>query len=282
MATTFKQTIARDPSTLMIVDALNLAFRYKHAKQLDFLEDYMKTVDSLARSYKAGKVVLACDSGSSWFRKEILPEYKEHRKEKFEEQSDEEKEFFILFFEEFNRVMESYAESDIYPLFRFKKTEADDIAAYLVKHRKKFDINKVWLISSDRDWDLLVDSDVSRFSYVTRKEVTEENWDTHYDFTRDQYISIKCLQGDSGDNVPGVDKIGPKTALKLLDQYGTAYDVAANLPINSKYVYIQNLNKFGMDNILRNYKLMDLIEFCEDAIGPENCKIIESRMMEYK
>jgi 5'-3' exonuclease len=269
---TFTETEA---STLMIVDALNLAFRYKHSGAKDFVEDYCRTVDSLKRSYKASKVIIVCDQGSSSYRKAIYPEYKQNRKDKYDEQTEVEALAFELFFKEFNKTMDNIE----YPLLRFDKCEADDIAAYIVSKRKKF--NNIWLVSSDRDWDLLIDENVSRFSYVTRKEVTLNNWGTHYDCTPEEYISIKCLTGDSGDNITGVDKVGPVKAKELVSKYGTAYDVAACLPITSKYKYIANLNEFGEDNIIRNYRLMDLVTHCEEALGPENVLAIDNVLKDY-
>ena len=62
--------------------------------------------------------------------------------------------------------------------------------------------------------------------------------------------------------------------LEIRSKYDTAYDVYANLPINSKYKYIQNLNSFG-DQLLINYELMDLLTYCEEAIGEENIKEID-------
>jgi 5'-3' exonuclease len=162
--------------------------------------------------------------------------------------------------------------SELYPLLRFDKVEADDIAAYVTSKLPK--TATIWLISSDKDWDLLVNDRVSRFSYVTRKETTIDNWDEHYDCTPEQYISIKCLTGDSGDNIKGVEGIGPKRAADLVKQYGSAFDIVADLPINSKYKYIQSLNSSG-DTILLNYQLMDLVTYCEDAIGEDNIKIID-------
>ena len=139
-----------------------------------------------------------------------------------------------------------------------------------------YGINEIWLISSDRDYDLLVQHKVSRFSYVTRKEVTIENWAEHYSVSQEEYISMKCLMGDSGDNVPGVPKIGPKTAQKLIEQYGSTMDIAASLPLPGKYVYIKNLNDFWQANLLRNYQLMDLVTFCDDALGSDNIKEIKN------
>lgn len=280
MAKTFQTMSSYDPETLMIVDSLNLAFRYKHSGALKFVDDYRRTVDSLRKSYNAGKLVMACDSGASSYRKNLYPLYKQNRKDKQEQQTPEEEVEFQLFFEEFNRVMESY-EGSPYPLFRFPGVEADDVAAYIVKHRRHYPIKKIVLISSDRDWDLLVAEDVMRFSYVTRKETTLENWYTHYDCDPEEYISIKCLQGDSGDNVPGVDKVGPKRAAELVKTYGSTYDIIANMPLPGKYQYINNLNKFGKEALMLNYQLMDLLEFCDEAVGAENSQTIENTLKDY-
>jgi 5'-3' exonuclease len=136
-------------------------------------------------------------------------------------------------------------------------------------------------MSSDKDWDLLIDDNVSRFSYVTRKEITKENWAEHYDYELDDHISIKCLSGDSGDSIPGVPGIGPVKARDLVNKYGTAYDIAGNLPIDSKYKYIANLNTFGAEGIILNYRLMDLVTHCDEALGEDNCIQIDSMLGEY-
>jgi 5'-3' exonuclease len=279
MATSFKQIATMDPNTIMIVDALNLAFRYKHSGAKEFVDDYLRTVDSLRKSYKAGKVIIACDQGSSSYRKAIHPEYKQNRKDKYDLQTPEEAQAFEDFFKEFNRVMDMYIEVGDYPLLRFDKCEADDIAAYIVgKYHKS---HTIWLMSSDKDWDLLVNTNVSRFSYVTRKEITLENWNEHYEYAPDDHISIKCLTGDAGDNIPGVPGIGPKKAHALVQEFGSTYDIIANLPIASRYKHIASLNDFGANNLLRNYKLMDLVTHCAEALGDENCKTIDEKLGKY-
>ena len=89
MAKDFDRIREMSDSTLMIVDGLNLAFRYLHAKSTQFVDDYIRVVDSLKKSYKAGKVIIVCDKGSSSYRKSIYPDYKANRKEKFENQTEE-------------------------------------------------------------------------------------------------------------------------------------------------------------------------------------------------
>lgn len=170
--------------------------------------------------------------------------------------------------------------SSVFPLLRFDKVEADDLAAYICKKLNTLNIQDIWLISSDKDYDLLVNENISRFSYVTRKETTLSNWNEHYDYDPEDHISIKCLMGDTGDNIKGIEGIGPKRAHELVNTYGTALDLYANLPITSKYKYIKALNDSG-DTIPLNYQLMDLLSFCEDAIGEANIIEIEKVLDNY-
>jgi 5'-3' exonuclease len=274
----FADAIKERPSgNLMVVDALNLAFRYKHSKKLVFAAEYRDTVKSLAKSYNSGSVVIAADWGKSTFRREIFPEYKANRQELISAQSEEEKREAELFFEEYERTLELLSEE--FPVFRYKGVEADDIAAWIVRNNDTLAYDNIWLISSDRDWDLLIRENVSRFSYITRKETTLDTWD--YDVSPEHYISYKCLIGDKGDNIPGITGIGPKKAVKLIEEYGDAFDIHAACPIPSSYKYIQTLNEYK-DQLLVNYELMDLITYCEEAIGESNVLDLQWRLNEYR
>jgi 5'-3' exonuclease len=220
-------------------------------------------------------VIIAADWGSSSFRKEMYPEYKQNRKDKVEQQTQEEKEAFERFFEEYERTLQYFTK---YPVLRYKGVEADDIAGYLVKTANKYEIDHIWLISSDKDWDCLISDKVSRFSYVTRKEVSTSQWP--YDVSIENYVSWKALVGDPGDNILGIPGVGPKRASGLIEQYGSALDLYDACPISSKYKYIQSLNEHA-DRILLNLNLMDLLTFCDEAIGTENVSNIDNIVMEY-
>ena len=54
---------------VLIVDALNLAFRWKHQGRTDFRNQYVETVKSLANSYNCGTILITADWGSSSYRK---------------------------------------------------------------------------------------------------------------------------------------------------------------------------------------------------------------------
>ena len=279
MAFNFTDKILDDENTALVVDALNLAFRWKHQGRTDFRYEYEKTIESLAKSYSCKKIIVTADWGSSTYRKEISPDYKQNRKEKFANQSEEEKIAFEEFFEEFEASLEILSEK--YPILRYKGVEADDIAAHLVKYRDKYELEYIWLVSSDRDWDLLIQENVGRFSYVTRKEVRLDNWKEHYEVEPEDYISLKCLTGDKGDNVPGIPGIGPKRAVQLIKDYGDAMDIYNATPIPSKYKHIQALNE-NAEQLLTNYELMDLMTYCDDAIGKENISDIGCKLDEYR
>lgn len=276
----FSEKIMEPNSNVLIVDAMNLAFRWKHQGKLDFELDYLRTVESLAQSYECSKVIVTADKGYSKFRKDVCPDYKENRKERFKDQTEKEKQDMEAFFNEYEVALKTLETKFL--VLRYQQVEADDMAAYIVRHRENFGIDDIWLISSDRDWDLLVDEHVSRFSTVTRKETTIFNWDEFFDFPREEYISFKVLTGDKGDNVAGIPGIGPKRATDLINSYGSAFDIYDALPIDSNYKFISALNESG-DLILQNYKMMDLMSYCEEAIESpgHNLSEIDERIKEY-
>ncbi len=275
MAITFSDLGSPAPTgNLLIVDGLNIAFRWKHQGVTDYKYDYIRTVESLAKSYNAGTIVITADGGSS-YRKEIFPAYKANRKEKYAEQTPQEEKEFEMFMAEFSNTLTLLKEK--YPVFQFKGVEADDIAAYISINLDKYGLDECWMISSDKDWDLLINDKVSRFSTVTRKETTVHNWDEHYDFDIPDYITFKCLTGDKGDNVPGIPGIGPKRAVQLMEQYGDVFDIYNSCPIDGKYKYIQNLNE-NAEQLLVNVELMDLVTYAETAIGKENTEVINTTL----
>ena len=111
MATTIANLGAPAPTgNLLIVDGLNVAFRWKHQGRTDFRYEYERTVQSLANSYGCRRILITADWGSSSYRKSISPEYKQNRKDKFAEQSEEERIAFEEFFEEFEATLELLAE----------------------------------------------------------------------------------------------------------------------------------------------------------------------------
>ena len=110
------------------------------------------------------------------------------------------------------------------PLYEFDDYEADDIIGTLARKAQAAD-KRVEIISGDLDMLQIVDehikmyqlkrgfSDVSAFDIAAVEE--------KYGLKKDQFLDLKALKGDSSDNIPGVPGVGEKTAVKLLQEYGT-------------------------------------------------------------
>lgn len=250
-------------NNILVVDSLNLCFRYLHSGTKDFAAQFFATVDSFAKSYHADRVFVLGDWGST-YRKELYPLYKSGRVEKRKDQTKEDEEAFHEFLDEYNKGLELIKTK--HTVIKYKGVEADDIAAYICKYADFENYSHMWLLSTDADWSLLISDKVSRFAYTTRKEFTSNNFEELVGYPLKDHLSIKVLQGDKSDSIPGIAGVGIKRAAALVREYGTALDIYDAMPLEGTQKFIANTNTFG-DQILLNYELMDLMSFCDDAIG---------------
>ena len=256
-------------NNLVLIDGVNLAFRYlQRHNYADYTDDYIKTVNSLGRSYKAKRVICCFDSGASVFRKNIFPEYKDDRKI---ERTKEEQDKFNMFFESLNETIDQLPVEH----FKFKGIEADDTIAYFAKHlAPKYD--HTWIVSSDRDLFQLLKANVSIFNIYSRKEVTVESLLETHGLTPKEYAFSRMIEGDTGDNIKGIEGIGPKRAADLVKEYKTLDNLIKNLPIKGKAKYIQNLNA-GVDILIRNERLINLTSYNTEIISStDNFELVQN------
>ena len=249
-----------DQNNLMIVDGTNLAFRYiKRHNYNSYKEDYIRTITSLGKSYKAKKIICCFDSGASEFRKNMFPEYKAHRAEN---RTPEEQVIFDEFFKHLNDII-----SEDFPFdhIRFKGIEADDFMAYCIRKLESF-FDNIWVISSDRDIYQLLSEKTHIFNIFSRKEVTIATLLEKYGLTPQEYLMARVIEGDTGDNINGIAGIGPKRSADLIKTHGLLSNLLAKLPLKGKAQYIQNLNK-GKDILERNEKLMNLTDYNDEIIS---------------
>ena len=90
----------------------------------------------------------------------------------------------------------------------------------------------------------------------------------------EDYITYKCLVGDKGDNVPGVQGVGPKRAVLLWNNMVQFLIYMILVPLKGRYKYIQSVNEMG-EQLLVNVELMDLITYCDDALGEKNTQVVD-------
>ncbi|QHS22984.1 DNA polymerase I [Virgibacillus sp. MSP4-1] len=169
---------------------------------------------------KPTHVLVAFDAGKTTFRHKTYTEYKGGRQKTPSELSEQ--------FPLVKELLESF-EISHYELDQF---EADDIIGTLSKSAKQDDL-EVKVISGDRDLLQLVDKDVN--VSLTKKGVTNiENYTPAFleekmGIRPEQVVDMKALMGDSSDNIPGIPGVGEKTAVKLLNQFGTLESIYENI-----------------------------------------------------
>lgn len=247
---------------LMLLDGNNVAYRYiKRANYNSFTEDYIRTIESLARSYDAKRVIVCYDFGKSYYRNEVYPEYKDNRSPP---KDPEEKQKYDEFFECLNYTISILPERGI-EFYKFRGVEADDLIAFFVQNLAD-NYNHTWIISSDRDLYQLLEEDVSIFNMFSRKEITLASLKEDKDCSPEEHMLAKIIEGDKGDNIFGIEGIGEKRALTIAKQYHTLDKLLEALPIKgSKAKYIANLNA-GKDKLILNEKLINLVDYNQEAI----------------
>ena len=110
------------------------------------------------------------------------------------------------------------------PLYEFDDYEADDIIGTLARKAQAAG-KRVEIISGDLDMLQIVDDYIKMyqlkrgFSDVAAFDITAV--EEKYGLKKNQFLDLKALKGDSSDNIPGVPGVGEKTAVKLLQEYGT-------------------------------------------------------------
>jgi 5'-3' exonuclease len=250
---------AATANNLLLLDGVNIAFRYlQRHNYANYTDDYIRTVTSLGKSYQAKRIICCFDSGASVYRKGIFPEYKDNRKI---ERSEEDQERFEKFFACLSDTIEQLP----FEYYKFRGIEADDLIAYFTKNLSQ-KYTHTWVVSSDRDLFQLLKQNVSIFNLYSRKEITVDTLLNDTGLTPKQYAFSRIIEGDKGDNIRGIEGIGPKRSADLVSQYGTLDNLLSALPIPGKAKYIKNLNE-GANTLVLNEKLINLLDYNMSAIN---------------
>ncbi len=106
------------------------------------------------------------------------------------------------------------------PLLRITGVEADDVIGTLARRAAESGL-KVLISTGDKDMAQLVDGHVTLVNTMTGSLLDRNGVKAKFDVYPEQIIDYLALVGDSSDNIPGVPKVGPKTAAKWLNEYGT-------------------------------------------------------------
>lgn len=182
---------------------------------------FLRMFHKLLQDVQPRWVAAAFDKSRKTFRTKLFADYKGQRKPT----PPELKEQFPLCME----VLESMG----IPALELDDYEADDIIGTFAK--KADPSVEVYIVTGDRDELQLID-DRTRVMY-TKKGISDIKLYDKEAFAEDyeglvplQLIDLKGLMGDTSDNIPGVPGVGPKTALKLIAEYGSVEKVLEHIP----------------------------------------------------
>ncbi len=257
--------------TLLLIDGHSLAFRAFYALPVDSfvtrdgqhtnaIHGFLSMLLSLLAKEKPTHLGVAFDISRYSFRTREYPEYKGTRGETPPE-----------FMGQVPLLQEALAAMSI-PTITKEDYEADDILATLATQAAAQGF-RVLVVSGDRDTIQLVTDDVTLL-YPSARGVAElKRYDPdavreRYGINPEQYPEIAALVGETSDNLPGIDKVGEKTAVKWITQYGSLEGIWQHIDEIGGVVG-QNLRE-QRERAERNRRLNRLVTDVQLPLGPHD------------
>jgi len=213
-------------SPLILIDGSSYLFRAYHVPYLQALSTasgqptgaitgVLNMISSLKKDYPNGNVVVIFDAKGKTFRNDLYPEYKANRPPMPDDLRTQ--------IAPLHNIISAMG----LPLLVIPDVEADDVIGTLAKQAHEQGIETV-ISTGDKDMAQLVTPHVRLINTMTDVELDEAGVSEKFGVRPDQIIDYLALMGDKVDNIPGVVKCGPKTAVKWLAEHGSLDNVMAN------------------------------------------------------
>lgn len=260
--------------TLLVVDGHSLAYRAffalpvdnfstKDGQHTNGIYGFLSMFVNLVKAERPTHLAVAFDTSRQSFRTRVYEEYKANRSESPAE-----------FKGQIPLLQDCLAAMGV-PVLTKEDVEADDILATLATQGVESGF-QVLVCSGDRDTIQLVTDDVtllypsvqgvSQLKRYTPDAVVEK-----YGLPPENYPDIAALVGETSDNLPGVPKVGEKTAVKWLTQFGSL-DELLNRADEIKGVVGGNLREH-LDDVRRNRQLNALLRDVELELTPQDLAV---------
>ncbi len=189
--------------------------RTRHGEPTGALRGVLSMLRRLVIDGKPDYFAVVFDAPGKTFRDDWYPEYKANRAAMPDDLSKQ--------IEPLHELVRAHG----WPLVMVPGVEADDVIGTLAREAEREGIDTV-ISSSDKDLAQLVNARVKIINTMSNETYDEAGVLAKFDVRPDQVLDLLTLTGDAVDNVPGVAKVGPKTAAKWLAQYGTLDNVMAH------------------------------------------------------
>ena len=240
---------------ILLIDAYSQIFRCFYAiralsnskgQATNAIFAFTKLMLKIHSDYPTAYGAFIMDCGKPAFRLELAPDYKANRPPMPDELREQ------------IPVLEELARAFGWPMIVQEGYEADDLLAAIAA---EFDDKTVKFISADKDLAQIISERVEMlcpafkgggFTLRGRKEAIEK-----FNVTPEQMVDYLALIGDSSDNIPGLQGVGPKTAAKLINEHGAI----ANMLANPEIIANPKIRQKVQDNVElleKNIKLITL------------------------
>ena len=203
--------------TLLLVDGSSYLYRAFHAlpdlrnhrnEPTGAIHGVLNMLRRLHKDYHADYSACVFDAKGKTFRDELYPEYKAHRPSMPHD--------LAVQIEPLHACIRAMG----WPMLIIDGVEADDVIGTLAKQAVKENMRCI-ISTGDKDIAQLVNSNITLVNTMSNEVLDEANVLAKFGVPPERILDYLMLIGDTADNVPGVHKVGPKTAVKWLAQYGS-------------------------------------------------------------
>ena len=210
--------------TLVLVDGSSYLYRAfhalpdlrnRHGEPTGAVKGVLSMLQKLRNETPADYIACVFDAKGKTFRDDWYPQYKAHRPPMPAD--------LVQQIEPLHDSIRAMG----WPLLMVDGVEADDVIGTLAKQAEALGVQTV-ISTGDKDITQLVNPMVRLVNTMSGESLDEKGVQEKFGIKPTQIVDYLALIGDSVDNVPGVDKVGPKTAVKWLSQYGTLDEVVAH------------------------------------------------------
>ncbi|MCK9380423.1 MAG: DNA polymerase I [Sulfuritalea sp.] len=210
--------------TLLLVDGSSYLYRAFHAlpdlrtsagEPTGAIRGVLSMLRVLEADYKADFRAVVFDAKGKTFRDDWYPEYKAHRPSMPED--------LVAQIEPLHQCIRAAG----WPLLMIDGVEADDVIGTLSQQAAAAGIDCV-ISTGDKDLAQLVNGHVTLVNTMNNEKLDAAGVKAKFGVPPERMVDYLALVGDTSDGVPGVSKVGPKTAVKWLDAYGSLDAIVAH------------------------------------------------------
>ena len=209
---------------LVLIDGSSYLYRAYHAlpaltnsagEPTGALHGVLSMIQKLIREQQPAHIAVVFDAPGKTFRDDLYADYKATRPPMPDELRSQVK-----------PILDAVRAMGL-PLLQVPDVEADDVIGTLCQQAAEQGLD-VLVSTGDKDLAQLVNDRVTLVNTMTDTTMDRAAVKAKFDVYPEQIVDYLALVGDSSDNIPGVPKVGPKTAAKWLNQYASADDIVAH------------------------------------------------------